>query len=100
MISTQYFLVLSAILFGIGIFGVLFRRNLLSLLISVELLFNAIILSLLSFSKELQNIEGNIFAFFIFFIAILETALAISIIFALFKRQQTINIHEPHSFKY
>lgn len=91
-IGLEHYLVLSAILFSIGMAGVLLRRNLIVLLMSIELMLNAVNISFVAFSKYNSNIEGQIMVFFVMTIAAAEAAVGLALAVSIFKRFKEVNI--------
>jgi NADH-quinone oxidoreductase subunit K len=91
-IGLEHYLVLSAVLFSIGMAGVLLRRNLIVLLMSVELMLNAVNISFVAFSKYNNNIEGQIMVFFVMTIAAAEAAVGLALAVSIFKRFKEVNI--------
>ncbi len=100
MIELNYILILSAILFCIGVIGVLVRRNAIIIFMSIELMLNSINLSFVAFSSFLGDIKGQIFVFFILAVAAAEAAIGLAIIIALYRNKQTINIDEINIMKW
>jgi NADH-quinone oxidoreductase subunit K len=91
-IGLGHYLVLSAILFCFGMIGVLLRRNAIVLLMSIELMLNAVNLSFVAFSRYLGQQEGQIMVFFVMTIAAAEAAVGLALAVAIFKRFQEVNI--------
>jgi NADH-quinone oxidoreductase subunit K len=89
------FLVLSAILFSIGAAGVFVRRNLITILLSIEIMLNAVNLSFVAFGRELGTADGQIIVFFVMTVAAAEAAVGLAIIIALYRHRQSLN---PESF--
>jgi NADH-quinone oxidoreductase subunit K len=85
----DFFLVMAALLFTIGCVGVLVRRNVIVMLMSIELMLNAANLTFIAFSHELQSMTGHVFALFVITVAACEAAVGLAIILALFRRRQT-----------
>lgn len=94
MISYSFYLALSAVLFTIGVAGVLLRRNLIVVFMSIELIFNSVNLALVAISKYMHHPDGQIFVFFIITVAAAEAAVGLAIVIALFRHKQTTNIDE------
>ncbi|HVU24007.1 MAG TPA: NADH-quinone oxidoreductase subunit NuoK [Opitutus sp.] len=94
------YIVLSAILFAIGFFGVLLRRNTLVIFIGLELMLVASTLALAAFSRFNGTIDGNVFVFFILTVAAAEVAVGLAIIVALFRQRRTIEVDELDSLKH
>ena len=94
MVTLEHYLVLSALLFALGIAGVMLRRNLIVILMSLELMMNAVNLSFVAFSRYLGSIEGQIFVLFVMVVAAAEVAVGLAIAVAVFKQRGTININD------
>lgn len=92
VISLDHYLILSAILFVTGMTGVLLRRNAIVLLMSIELMLNAVNLSFVAFSKYSGKMEGQIMVFFVMTIAAAEAAVGLALIVSIFKRFKEVNI--------
>jgi len=88
------YLLVSGLLFTIGFFGVLLRRNTLVLFMCLELMLNAVNLALVTFSRFNATMDGNILVFFIIAVAAAEVAVGLAIIVALFRKRQTIEVEE------
>ncbi len=100
MIPLSHYLILSAILFGISIVGIfLNRKNVVILLMAVELLLLAVNMNFVAFSHYLQDTAGQIFVFFILTVAAAEAAIGLAILIVLFRSRQTINVDELDSLK-
>lgn len=91
-IGLNHYLVLAALLFVMGMAGVLLRRNLLVLLMSIELMLNSVNLTIIAFSKFLGLLEGHIMVFFVMTIAAAEAAVGLAIAVSIFKRFKEVNI--------
>ena len=91
-IGLNHYLVLSAVLFTIGLSGVLLRRNLIVVLMCVELMLNAVNISFIAFSKYNFNFQGQVMVFFVMTIAAAEAAVGLAIIVSIFKRFKEVNI--------
>lgn len=94
MIPISHFLGLSAILFGIGLAGVLVRRNMLIVMMSVELMLNAVNLSLIGFSRAWGSVSGQGFAFLIIALAAAEAAVGLAIVVAVFRTRRTVHVDQ------
>ena len=99
MISLTHYLVLSAILFSIGVTGVLMRRNVIIILLSVELMLTAVNLNFIAFSHYVNNPVGQVFVFFVMTVAAAETALGLAIVIALYRNLETVNVDEINQMK-
>ncbi|WP_269538080.1 NADH-quinone oxidoreductase subunit NuoK [Cerasicoccus fimbriatus] len=93
-ISLNAFLFVSGLLFAIGFFGVLFRRNTLVIYMCLELMLNAVNLALVAFSRYHNSMDGNLFVFFIIAVAAAEVAVGLAIIVALYRKRQTVMVEE------
>jgi NADH-quinone oxidoreductase subunit K len=93
-ITPYHYLVLSAALFMIGLMGVMIRRNVIIIFMSIELMLNAVNINLAAFSHQLQNAAGQVFAIFVIAVAAAEAAVGLGIILAYFRNKETLNIDE------
>jgi NADH-quinone oxidoreductase subunit K len=100
MVGTPHYLILSAALFTIGIIGVLTRRNIMIILMSIELMMNAVNINLIAFSNHFQQVTGQIFAIFVITVAAAEAAVGLGIVIAMFKNKETMNINEIDLMKW
>jgi len=96
MIPTHYFLILSAILFTIGVVGVLTRRNGITIFMSIELMVNAVNLTFLAYARQFHQTHGLIFVFFIMAIAAAEAAVGLAIFITLFHHRDSIDVDEAN----
>ena len=94
MVSVSHYLVLSTVVFSIGVIGVLTRRNVIIILMSIELMLNAVNLNLVAFSDRLQDLSGQAFAVFVITVAAAEAAVGLGIIISLFRNRETVNVDE------
>ena len=99
MILTTHYLILSIILFSIGTAGVMVRRNLLVVLMSLELMLNGVNISLVAFSQMHGNMEGQVLIFFSMVVAAAEVALGLAIVILLFRQRRELNIELFNSLK-
>ena len=100
MVPIEHYLVLSVALFTIGVVGVLTRRNVLIVLMSIELMMNAVNINLIAFSEQLQHVTGQVFAVFVIVVAAAEAAVGLGIVIALFSNKETINVGEVDLMKW
>ncbi len=91
MPSLNHYLVLSAILFSIGTAGVFLRRNLITLLLSVEIMLNAVNLTFIAVGRYLGSVDGQIIVFFVMTVAAAEAAVGLALVIALFRHKETLN---------
>jgi len=100
MIPLSYYLILSAVLFTVGVIGVLVRRNAIVIFMSIELMLNAVNLSLVAISRHLDSLDGQIFVFFVMTVAAAEVAVGLAIIINLFRNKETVNVDEINIMKW
>ncbi len=98
-VPVSWYLILSAILFGLGVAGFLFRRNIITVFMSIELMLNAVNLSLVAFSYQHNQTDGHIFSFFVMVVAAAEAAVGLAIILTVFKNRSTLAIDDVSSLK-
>jgi len=94
MINPVYYIVLSLILFFIGVFGIFIRRNLLVIFMCIELMLNSVNLAFVTFSRILQNLEGQIVVFFVITVAAAEAAIGLAIILLVFRNRKAVEIDQ------
>ncbi len=98
--SPQHYLVLSLLLFAIGIMGVLTRRNAIIILMSIELMLNAANLNFIAFAKQHGDLGGQVFAIFTITVAAAEVAVGLAILIALFRTRETIDVTDIRIMKW
>jgi len=99
-VPVSWYLILSAILFGLGVAGFIYRRNLITVFMSIELMLNAVNLTFITFSYQLKQVDGHIFSFFVMVVAAAEAAVGLAIILTVFKNRSTLLIDDVNSMKY
>ncbi len=99
-IPPALYLMLSGVLFTIGVIGVLTRRNAIVVFMCIELMLNAVNLTFITFSRFLQSIDGVIFAFFVMAVAAAEAAVGLAIFVMLYRSKETINVDEVNLLKW
>ena len=100
MIPISYYVALSAIVFITGMVGVLIRRNIIIILLSIELMLNATNINFVAFSNYFHNVAGQVFVFFALTVAAAEVAVGLAIIIALYRSKSSINVHEFQLMKW
>ncbi|MBI5687415.1 MAG: NADH-quinone oxidoreductase subunit NuoK [Verrucomicrobia bacterium] len=98
-VTLEHYLIVSGLLFSLGLAGVMTRRNALVVFMSLELMLNASNLALVAFSRFNGNLHGQVFVFFIITVAAAEVAVGLAIIVALFRRRQTVQVDEITSMR-
>ena len=99
MVPVQWYLVLAAVLFGIGLVGVLTKRNALVVMMCVELMLNAANLTFLAFARQQGNIGGHAVAFFVIAVAAAEAAVGLAIVIAIYRTRGSVNIDEVRELR-
>jgi NADH-quinone oxidoreductase subunit K len=99
MVPVDYYIVLSAILFTIGVTGVLIRRNALIIFMSIELMLNSANLAIVAFSSVIKSFSGQIFVFFVIAVAAAEVAVGLALIVEIFKSKRSIDVDQMSSLK-
>jgi NADH-quinone oxidoreductase subunit K len=98
--SPSYYLYLSAVLFSIGAAGVLIRRNSVVVFMCVELMLNAVNLSLVTFSRIQGNLDGQVIAFFVMVVAAAEVVVGLAIIVTIFRTRRSASVDDPNLLKF
>ena len=98
-VTINDYLALSFLIFTIGFVGVLVRRNFLTVLMSIELMLNAVNLNLVAFSKRLSSLTGQVFSVFVITIAAGEAAIGLALTISLFRQRKTLNVEEAHTMQ-
>jgi len=98
--SPAYYLYLSAVLFSIGAVGVLIRRNSIVVFMCIELMLNAVNLSLVTFSRINGNLDGQAIAFFVMVVAAAEVVVGLAIIVTIFRTRRSASVDDPNLLKY
>ncbi len=100
MVPASYYLILSAALFTLGVVGVLIRRNALVMFMSVEMMLNAANLALITYSRSLGNVEGQVFVLVVMAVAAAEVAVGLAIVVALYRHKETTDVDEVNLLKW
>ncbi|MBT45525.1 MAG: NADH-quinone oxidoreductase subunit NuoK [Deltaproteobacteria bacterium] len=99
MAPVTHYLIVSAILFSLGVFGVLVRRNVIIIFMCIELMLNAVNLTFVALARYLGNIDGQIFSFMTMTVAAAEASVGLAIVIAIFRRNPTTNVDEINLLK-
>jgi NADH-quinone oxidoreductase subunit K len=94
MVPTGWYLALAAVLFCIGVVGVLVRRNIIVILMAIELMLNAVNLTFVALARQLGSIDGQVIVFFVMTVAAAEAAVGLAIVIAAFRNRPTLNADE------
>ncbi len=100
MVPLNYYLILSALVFAIGVTGVITRRNLIVILMSIELMLNAVNLTYIAFSRSLGSMDGQVIVFFVMTVATAEAVVGLAIIISLFRHRQSLDPQEMQLLKW
>ena len=100
MVPLNYYLVLSAVIFAIGVTGVIIRRNIIVILMSIELMLNAVNLTFIAFSHSLGSMDGQVIVFFVMTVAAAEAVVGLAIIISVFRHRQTLDPREMQLLKW
>ena len=100
MAPVTHYLIVSAILFSLGVFGVLVRRNVIIIFMCIELMLNAVNLTFVALARYLGNIDGQIFSFMTMTVAAAEASVGLAIVIAIFRRNPTANVDEINLMKW
>jgi NADH-quinone oxidoreductase subunit K len=100
MVSTSAYLILSATIFTIGVLGVLLRRNILIMFMSIELMLNAVNLAFVALSRHLSSLDGQVVVFLVMTVAAAEAAVGLAIIICLFRNKKSVNIDDFNLMKW
>ena len=98
-VGLQHYLVVSTLLFALGLMGVIVRRNLLVIYMCLELMLNAANLALVAFSRFTNNLDGQVFVFFIITVAAAEVSVGLALIVALYRKRQTAHVEDLTTMK-
>ena len=99
MVPTQYYLILSAILFGLGAVAFVVKRNIITIFMSIELMLNAVNLAFVAFSQALNKLDGQVFVLFVIVVAAAEAAVGLGIIIMTVRNRQTLNVESVNLLK-
>jgi NADH-quinone oxidoreductase subunit K len=99
MVPTNYYLLLSAILFGLGIVAFVFKRNIITIFMAIELMLNAVNLAFVAFSKALGKTEGEVFVLFVIVVAAAEAAVGLGIIIVTARNRRSLNVERVDLLK-
>ncbi len=99
-VGLQHYLIVSGLLFSIGLLGVVIRRNLIVIFMSLELMLNAANLSLVAFSRFNSNLDGQVMVFFTITVAAAEVAVGLALIVALYRKRQTAHVEDLTTLKF
>lgn len=99
MVPIVYYVVLSAVLFGLGVLGFLFKRNIITMFMAIELMLNAVNLAFVAFSRMLGQLQGQVYVFFVIVVAAAEAAVGLAIILLIARNRESLNIERVNLLK-
>jgi NADH-quinone oxidoreductase subunit K len=100
MVPISYYLVLSAILFGLGVVGFIFKRNIITIFLAIELMLNAVNLAFVAFSRALGQVQGQAFVFFVIVVAAAEAAVGLGIVIVIARNRHSLNVERVNLLKF
>lgn len=98
-VPLAWYLILSAVLFSLGIAGFLFRKSVITIFMSIELMLNAVNLNLIAFSRRLSDLTGQVFSVFVITIAAGEAAIGLALTISFFRQRKTLDVEEAHTMQ-
>jgi NADH-quinone oxidoreductase subunit K len=99
VVPVSYYLVLSAILFGLGVIAFVFKRNIITIFMAIELMLNAVNLAFVAFARAWNQLDGLVFVFFVIVVAAAEAAVGLAIIMTIVHNRQTLNVERVNLLK-
>lgn len=99
LVPVSYFLTLSAALFGLGVVGFVFKRNIITLFMCVEVMLNAVNLAFIAFSRMLGQLDGQVFVFFVIVVGAAEAAVGLAIVILIARNRKSLNVERVDSMK-
>jgi NADH-quinone oxidoreductase subunit K len=100
IVPVSYYLVLSAILFGLGVVAFVFKRNVITVFMSIELMLNAVNLAFVAFARAHNQFDGLVFVFFVIVVAAAETAVGLAIVIVLARNRESLNVERVNLLKF
>ena len=99
MVPTHYYIILSAILFGLGAIAFVFKRNIITIFMSIELMLNAVNLAFIAFARAMNKLDGQVFVLFVIVVAAAEAAVGLGIIILIARNRQSLNVERVDLLK-
>lgn len=100
MVPISYYIILSAVLFGLGVIAVVFKRNIITIFMGIELMLNAVNLAFVAFSREFNQFDGLVFVFFVIVVAAAEAAVGLAIVMAIARNRKSLNVEDINLLKF
>ena len=99
MVPISYYVILSAVLFGLGVIAVVFKRNIITIFMGIELMLNAVNLAFVAFSREFNQLDGLVFVFFVIVVAAAEAAVGLAIVMVIARNRKSLNVEDVDLMK-
>ncbi|MFZ0640085.1 MAG: NADH-quinone oxidoreductase subunit NuoK [Candidatus Acidiferrales bacterium] len=100
MVPISYYVILSAVLFGLGVIAVVFKRNIITIFMGIELMLNAVNLAFVAFSREFNQLDGLVFVFFVIVVAAAEAAVGLAIVMVIARNRKSLNVEDVNLMKF
>ncbi|MGB6483565.1 MAG: NADH-quinone oxidoreductase subunit NuoK [Candidatus Acidiferrales bacterium] len=100
MVPISYYVILSAVLFGLGVIAFVFKRNIITIFMSIELMLNAVNLAFVAFSREFNQLDGLVFVFFVIVVAAAEAAVGLAIVMVIARNRKSLNVEDVNLLKF
>lgn len=100
MVPISYYVILSGVLFGLGVIGFVFKRNIIAIFMSIELMLNAVNLAFVAFSREFNQLDGLVFVFFVIVVAAAEAAVGLAIAMVIARNRKSLNVEDVNLLKF
>ena len=100
MVPISYYVILSAVLFGLGVVAFVFKRNIITIFMAIELMLNAVNLAFVAFSREFNQLDGLIFVFFVIVVAAAEAAVGLAIVMVIARNRKSLNVEDVNLLKF
>ncbi len=100
MVPISYYLVLSGILFGLGVIAFIFKRNIITIFMAIELMLNAVNLAFVAFARAWNQLDGLVFVFFVIVVAAAEAAVGLAIVIAISQNRRSLNVEDVNLLKF
>ncbi|MFZ0333054.1 MAG: NADH-quinone oxidoreductase subunit NuoK [Candidatus Acidiferrales bacterium] len=100
MVPISYYVILSGVLFGLGVIGFVFKRNIITIFMSIELMLNAVNLAFVAFSREFNQLDGLVFVFFVIVVAAAEAAVGLAIAMVIARNRKSLNVEDIDLLKF
>ena len=100
MVPISYYVILSAVLFGLGVIGFVFKRNIITIFMAIELMLNAVNLAFVAFSREFNQLDGLVVVFFVIVVAAAEVAVGLGIVIVIARNRKSLNVEDVNLLKF